>query len=50
MDWSTIISHAQGVLLVLMIVIFIAITAWAYSPKSRQRMDDSANIPMRDEG
>jgi len=50
MAWSEAISHVEGVLLVLMVIIFCAIAVWAYSPGMRKRMDDSAQIPMRDDG
>ncbi len=50
MSWSELMSHFEGVLLVLMMVIFIGIAVWAYAPRNRKRMDDSAQIPMRDEG
>jgi len=49
MSWSEIMTHIEGVLLVLMIVIFCGIALWAYSPKLRQRMDDSAQIPLRED-
>lgn len=49
MDWMEFVTHLQGVLLILTVVIFVAIAAWAYSPKSRRVMDDSAQIPLRDD-
>ncbi len=49
MSWDQISSHLQGILLILSIVIFWAIAGWAYSPKSKKNMDDSAQIPMRDD-
>jgi cbb3-type cytochrome oxidase subunit 3 len=49
MSWSDVMSHLEGILLVVMCVIFIGITAWAYSPGMRKRMDDSAQIPLRDD-
>ena len=50
MSWSDVATHFEGLLLVLMIVIFLGIAVWAYSPHARKRMDESANIPMRDDG
>jgi len=49
MSFGDLMPHIQGVLLVLTVVIFCGIAAWAYSPKSRKQMDDSAQIPMRDD-
>ena len=49
MNWMDIISHLQGILLVLTVLIFVGIAFWAYSPKSRRTMDDNAQIPLRDD-
>lgn len=49
MNGSDIINHLQGILLALTVVIFWGIAAWAYSPKAKKRMDDSAQIPLRDD-
>ena len=49
MDWMEFISHLQGVLLILTVLIFVAIAFWAYSPKSRRAMDESAQSPLRDD-
>jgi len=49
MNGAEFLSHLQGVLLVLTVVIFCGIALWAYSPKRRKQMDDSAQIPLRDD-
>ncbi len=49
MSWSDVTSHFEGVLLVLMFIIFCGIAVWAYSPHARKRMDESAHIPMHDD-
>jgi cbb3-type cytochrome oxidase subunit 3 len=49
MSGAELISHLQGILLTLTVVIFCGIAAWAYSPKSRKSMDDNARIPLRDD-
>jgi cbb3-type cytochrome oxidase subunit 3 len=49
MSGGDLLSHFQGILLVVMMVIFCAIALWAYSPKNRKQMDDSAQIPFRDD-
>lgn len=49
MSWSDVMTHFEGVLLILMWVIFCAIAVWAYSPASRKRMDESAQIPLRED-
>lgn len=37
------------VALVLMMIVFIGIIAWAYSPKRRDSLQSHADIPLRDE-
>ncbi len=49
MSWADVMTHLQGILLVMTVVIFWGIAAWTYSPRNRKRMDDSAQIPMRDD-
>jgi cbb3-type cytochrome oxidase subunit 3 len=49
MDPTSFIDRLHTPLLVLMLVIFCAILAWTYAPRQRQRMDDSAQIPLRDD-
>lgn len=49
MDWNALIDQLHAPLAVLMLVIFCAIVAWAYSPRRRAQMDDSAKIPLRDD-
>ncbi len=49
MDLPALVDRLHLPLLVLMVVIFCAIVAWTYAPRRRKRMDDSANIPLRDD-
>ena len=49
MDWLGLIDRLHAPLSVLMLVIFCAIVAWAYAPRRRAQMDDSAQIPLRDD-
>jgi cbb3-type cytochrome oxidase subunit 3 len=49
MDWLGLIGRLHAPLSVLILVIFCAIVAWAYAPRRRRQMDDSARIPLRDD-
>lgn len=49
MDWQALIQSLHAPLSVLMLVIFVALAWWTYSPKRREQMNDSAQIPLRDE-
>jgi cbb3-type cytochrome oxidase subunit 3 len=49
MDWLAFVDQLHAPLAVLMVVIFCAIVAWAYTPQRRAQMDDSARIPLRDD-
>jgi cbb3-type cytochrome oxidase subunit 3 len=49
MDPTSFIDRLHAPLLVLMLVIFCAILAWTYAPHRRKQMDDSAQIPLRDD-
>ena len=49
MTGADFVTHLQGILLGLTVFIFLVIAAWAYSPKTRKHMDDSAQIPLRDD-
>jgi cbb3-type cytochrome oxidase subunit 3 len=49
MDWVALTERLEIPLLLLMVAIFSAIVLWAYSPRRRQSMDDSAKIPLRDD-
>jgi cbb3-type cytochrome oxidase subunit 3 len=49
MDWLGLTERLEMPLFLLMIVLFCAIVAWAYAPHQRKRMDDSAQIPLRDD-
>jgi cbb3-type cytochrome oxidase subunit 3 len=49
MDFLAFIQHLHAPLSVLMVLIFCAIVAWAYAPRRRRQLDDSAQIPLRDD-
>ena len=49
MDWLALIDRLHAPLAVLMVVLFCGIVAWAYAPRRRKQMDDSARIPLRDD-
>jgi cbb3-type cytochrome oxidase subunit 3 len=49
MDWLGLIDRLHSPLAVVMLVLFCAIVLWTYAPRRRQRMDDSARIPLRDD-
>lgn len=49
MHWLDLIERLHAPLSVLMFAIFCAIVAWAYAPRRRAEMDDSAQIPLRDD-
>jgi cbb3-type cytochrome oxidase subunit 3 len=49
MHWLDLIEQLHAPLSVLMLAIFCAIVAWAYAPRQRAAMDDSAQIPLRDD-
>jgi cbb3-type cytochrome oxidase subunit 3 len=50
MTWLDLIDRLHAPLSLLMLVLFCAIVAWAYAPRRRQQMDESARIPLRDDG
>ena len=43
------INDLRGISTFLLLVGFIAICIWAYSPKRKKRFDDAANAPFADE-
>lgn len=47
---SPVWGHAVGVLIVLMMVTFIGIWAWAWLPRHRRSFDRLARLPMDDGG
>ena len=49
MLWHDIYMAVNGVALVLMMIVFIGIVAWAYSPKRRDSLQAHADIPLRDD-
>jgi cbb3-type cytochrome oxidase subunit 3 len=49
MDWLALIDRLHAPLSALMLVLFCAIVAWAYAPRRRAQMEDSARIPLRDD-
>jgi cbb3-type cytochrome oxidase subunit 3 len=50
MDWLALVERLHAPLSVVMLVVFCAIVAWAYAPRRRKDMDESARIPLRDDG
>jgi cbb3-type cytochrome oxidase subunit 3 len=50
MTWLALIDRLHAPLSLVMLVLFCAIVAWAYSPHRRRSMDESARIPLRDDG
>lgn len=49
MNWFEIAMQLRPVLLVLMVAIFAAVGLWAYAPRRKERFDDCARIPLRDD-
>ena len=49
MHWLAVIEQLHAPLGALMVAIFCAIVWWAYAPGRRAAMDDSAQIPLRDD-
>jgi len=50
MTWLAVVDRLHAPLSLLMLVLFCAIVAWAYAPRRRRSMDESARIPLRDDG
>jgi cbb3-type cytochrome oxidase subunit 3 len=50
MTWLALVDRLHAPLSLLMLVLFCAIVAWAYAPRRRRLMDESARIPLRDDG
>ncbi|MEZ5653392.1 MAG: cbb3-type cytochrome c oxidase subunit 3 [Burkholderiaceae bacterium] len=44
------VNELRTILLVLCFLAFVGIVYWAYSPKSKRRFDEAANLPFADEG
>jgi cbb3-type cytochrome oxidase subunit 3 len=49
MDWNTIIESLHAPLSLLMLLLFVALAWWTFSPRRRDRLNDCARIPLRDE-
>ena len=47
--WHDIYMVVNEVALVLMMVVFIGIIVWSYSPKRRDSLQAHADIPLRDD-
>jgi cbb3-type cytochrome oxidase subunit 3 len=47
--WHDIYMVVNEVALVLMMVVFVGIIAWSYSPKRRDSLQAHADIPLRDD-
>jgi cytochrome c oxidase cbb3-type subunit 4 len=43
------VNELRTVLLVLCFLAFVGIAYWAYSPKSKKRFEQAANLPFADE-
>lgn len=43
------INDLRGVATVFTMLAFLAVCAWAYSSKRKQRFDEAANLPFADE-
>ncbi len=39
----------SGVVTAVLLIAFAGITAWAWSSRQRERFDDAAQLPLRDE-
>jgi len=39
----------SGVVTAVLLIAFVGITAWAWSSRQRERFDDAAQLPLRDE-
>lgn len=48
--WHEIYMLVNEVALVMMMVVFIGIIVWSYSPKRRDSLQAHADIPLRDDG
>ncbi|MCB1744939.1 MAG: cbb3-type cytochrome c oxidase subunit 3 [Gammaproteobacteria bacterium] len=44
------VNELRTVLLVLCFLVFVGIVYWAYSPKSKRRFEEAANLPFADDG
>ena len=49
MDWGAFLSHFRGYHTLIMIVVFVAICVWAFSPHRRKSNEEAANLPFDDE-
>jgi cbb3-type cytochrome oxidase subunit 3 len=50
MDWFSLAMLLRPLLLVLMLVIFVGIFAWAYWPSRKSAFEDQGRIPFREDG
>ena len=50
MDSSGLFDWLRSLWLVWLIVLFALIVWWAYRPKNKQRFEEDARIPFKDEG
>jgi len=39
----------NGLMLILLMLLFIGIFLWAWSPKNREKFDEAARLPLRDD-
>jgi len=49
MDWLAIYAWLRPLWLVCMLVVFVAIVAWAFWPKRRKALEAHGSIPLREQ-
>ncbi len=49
MDLTALAEAARSAWVVWLMVLFLGVVFWAFRPKNRQRFEDDARIPFRDE-
>lgn len=49
MDWGSFLGQFRGIHTLIMIVVFVGICVWAFSPHRRKHNDEAAHLPFDDE-
>lgn len=49
MDWIDFLSQFRGIHTLIMIVVFIGICVWAFSPKRREKNNEAAHLIFDDD-
>lgn len=49
MAWTEFLSQFRGVHFLAMIVLFVAVCFWAFSPGRKKANDEAANLPFADD-